>query len=194
MPAITMDSTSYELWQKLRAPCVQRLKPKALYGTACSLAWLAAGLLFGQTGLLSLALVWFVLFLPVGFAHMLFAGCKEDWESWFAPSFYLLSPLIAAGIIAKQFVGLLKGMPLIPTILSGRNLASISYDGDVGYCFKMTSGQTVAITRDKYDRRRLFVGFHQGGCSGVVGSELSQMLLYLDDGLLGAPTAIQPKA
>jgi len=164
--------------------------PKAIYGTACSLLWLAAGLLFGKVGLLSMVLLLSATYLPVGILHMLFGGCKDDWFGPFTPSFYLLSPVIGFFVLLGQVIGVLRGMPFIPTILTGKNLASISRDVDdgQGYRFTMTSGQFVDIVRDEYEPRRLHIRFNQKGWGGVVG-DLTSLLMYLDDGLVGAPTS-----
>jgi hypothetical protein len=186
----SMDTASYALWQELRASCIkeEKLKPKAIYGTACCLLWLAAGLLFGKVGLLCLVLLWFVLHLGVGVAHLFLAHAKNDWLNRFAPSFYLLSPIIGFFMLCVQVGGVLRGKPFIPTILSGKNLASISRDVDDGhgYLFTMTSGKSAAIIRDEYELRRHRIRFPRG--FGAVG-RLPLLLIYLDDALLGAPTS-----
>lgn len=171
----SMDAASYALWQELRASCIQaeKLKTKAIYGTACCLLWLATGLLFGKFGLLCLVLLWFFLYLGVGVGHLFLAHAKDDWPNWFAPAFYRASPLIG-------FLMLL--------ILSGKNLASISRDIDEGhgYLFTMTSGKSVAIIRAEYERHRYHIRFPRG--FGAAGS-VPFLLMYLDEGLLGAPTS-----
>jgi hypothetical protein len=184
----SMDAASYALWKELRAPCIKRIRPKAIYGTACCLLWLMAGLLFGKTGLLWLVLVWFLLYLPVGIAHMFFGECKDSWWDRFAPAFYMMSPVIGFFILLGQVVGMIRGKPFIPTIFTGKDLASISRDVDDGhgYRFTMTSGKSVAITRDKYDSRRMHIPYHHGTCSGCVG-DLTGLLTELDEALIGAP-------
>lgn len=188
----SMDAASYALWKELRAPCIKRLAPKAVFGTACCLLWLAAGLLYGKVGLLSLVLLLSATYLPVGFAHMAFGGAKDDWFGPFAPSFYLLSPLIGIFILCGQVVGVVTGMPLIPTILSGRNLAGITRDVDDGhgYRFTMTTGQSAIIIRDgvSFDPRRFYIPFNRRGLSGAVG-DLTSLLMCIDEALLDAPTA-----
>lgn len=186
----SMDAASYALWQELRASCIQaeKLKTKAIYGTACCLLWLAAGLLFGKVGLLCLVLLWFFLYLGVGVGHLFLAHAKDDWLNWFAPAFYLASPLIGFLMLLIQVGGVLRGNPFIPTILSGKNLASISRDIDEGhgYLFTMTSGKSAAIIRDEYERHRYHIRFPRG--FGAAGS-VPFLLMYLDEGLLGAPTS-----
>lgn len=186
----SMDAASYALWKELRASCIKRLKPKAIYGTACCLLWLTAGLLFAKTGLLSLVLLLCATYLPVGVAHMFFADAKDDWFGPFAPSFYLLSPVIGFFVLCGHVAGMFRGMPFLPTILTGKRLASITRDVDdgQGYRFTMTSGQSVSIVRDRYDSRRLEISFNQRGLSGAVG-DLTSLLLYIDEALLGVPTA-----
>lgn len=191
-----MDDASYALWLELRNICLKRLRPMAIYGTVCCLLWPTVWLLFGQEGLHFLVLVWFALYLPVGLAHMLFGVGKDDWFDWFTPAFYLLSPLFAIFILCGQLRGVWHGKPFIPTILTGKGLARITRDSDgPWYCFTTTSGQRVAITRDEYNKNELFIRFHTTyGISGAVDSDLSRILMYLDDGLLGVPAATQPVA
>lgn len=151
MAETTMDAASYELWIKLRTPWVRKLRRQAIKVTASSVLWGGMWILAAERGLLGLGLIALVLWLAAGIPQALFADCKDDKFEWFAPAFFFLSPFAAAFVGIGRLVRWAQGEPLVPTMLSGRGLVSITPTSEAGegYRFTMASGLSTSIMRDR---------------------------------------------
>jgi hypothetical protein len=179
-PNNLMDPASKELWVSLRDKWLETYVPIVVKGMTFNLLWLAAGLVFGKPGLLSLVLVLAVVFLVPGVVYTF----KEVPEEVFVPAWYLLSPLNTGAILGFYLANwLAKRNPVLPTILTGKGIASFTREGvdKQDYRVTMTDGRSTVLAVSKSYHPGAYV-IRVGHNSFVLGS-LEQVLGNIDDGL-----------
>lgn len=152
-----MDDKSRALWLDLRRMWFRETTPTVAWHvggiTASALVWLGAWSLFGRLGCLWLVLAFFVLYFG-GFIADLALGARNDIHTYL-PALFVICPFFYAGVYGailpfKAWDVIVYRSPLLPTILTGKNIARVQtgVENEALYTITMASGALVQIWRN----------------------------------------------